>query len=147
MKKRRLARLGIAALTAGSAALVLSAVPAVGVGLEGGEVTPVSHICSGGTGPAGSNVGPGGQCTLTSTTAGDWAGNGFTLVATHVDPTIGAIVTDVNANCPLGTTPNSAAFSNCTAAGYGKPYPAADTVTVTSTGGTVLFGSPNGPTP
>jgi hypothetical protein len=83
-----------------------------------------------------------------STTEGDWAGSGFTLVATHVDPVTQTIVTDVNANCPVGTAPGTPAFSNCTAAGYGHAYPAGDTVTVTSTGGTVLFGSPtNGPTP
>jgi hypothetical protein len=132
----------------GSAALVVGAGPAVAVGAEGGEVTPVSHVCSGGTGPAGSNVGLGGECTLVSTTEGDWAGSGFTLLATHVDPVTKATVTDVDANCPLGTAPNSPAFSNCTAAGYGHPYRAGDTVTITSTGGTVLFGSPtNGPTP
>jgi hypothetical protein len=132
----------------GSAALVLGGGPAVAVGPEGGEVTPVSHVCSRGTGPAGSNVGPSGECTLMSTTEGDWAGSGFTLTATHVDPVTKATVSDVDAKCPLGTAPNSPAFSNCTAAGYGHPYPAGDTVTITSTGGTVLFGSPtNGPTP
>jgi hypothetical protein len=65
----------------------------------------VSHVCSGGTGAAGSNVGPGGTCALVSTTDGDWAGTGFTLVATHVDPATHATVTDTN--CPLGTAPNS----------------------------------------
>jgi hypothetical protein len=136
------------ASASGSAALLLGAGPAVATGQEGGEVTPVSHVCSGGTGPAGSNAGPGGECTLVSTTEGDWAGSGFTLVATHVDPVTKTTVTDVHANCPLGTAPNSASFNNCTAAGYGHPYPAGDTVTVISTGGTVLFGSPtNGPTP
>ncbi|MEA3019047.1 MAG: hypothetical protein QOI47_571, partial [Actinomycetota bacterium] len=103
-----------------------------------------SHVCSGGKGPDGSNVGPGGKCTLVSTAAGDWAGSGFTLVAKHVDRKTKARVTDVKAKCPLGTAPNSPAFKNCTAAGYGHPYPAGDTVTITSTGGTVLFGSPTG---
>jgi hypothetical protein len=132
----------------GSAALALGAGPAVAVGPEGGEVTPVSHVCSGGTGPAGSNVGRGGECTLVSTREGDWAGSGFTLIATHVDPVTKATVRDVDANCPLGTAPDSPAFRSCTAAGYGHPYPAGDTVTITSTGGTVLFGSPtNGSTP
>lgn len=59
------------ALALGSAGLVLGAAPAVATGLEGGEVTPVSHVCSGGTGAAGSNVGPGGACALVSTTDDD----------------------------------------------------------------------------
>jgi hypothetical protein len=130
------------------AAHVVSAQPALATGPEGATVTPVSHVCSQGTGPDHSNIGAGGECTIVATVEGDWAGSGFTLVATHVDPETNAIVTDVDANCPLGTDPNSPAFSNCTAAGYGHAYPAGDTVTVTSTGGTVISGNPtNGPDP
>ncbi|MEA3019049.1 MAG: hypothetical protein QOI47_573 [Actinomycetota bacterium] len=128
----------------GAMAVLLGSGPAIAVGPDGGEVTPVSHVCSGGKGPAGSNIGAGGKCTVVAIADGDWAGSGFTVVATHVDKKTKRIVTDVNASCPRGTAPNSPAFKNCTAAGYGHPYPAGDTVTVTSTGGTVLFGAPTG---
>jgi hypothetical protein len=130
--KKRFARLGMAAITAGSAAIVMGAAPAVATGPEGAVVTPAAHVCSG-TG----NQGAGGGCTYKSTVAGGYQGSGFTLVATHLSGTV--TVTDVNVNCAVGTP--------CTT-GQATPIPALDTVVVTSTGGAVAAGTAtDGPNP
>jgi len=127
-------------ILAGTAvAMMAFAGVASATGPEGAIVTPAGHVCSGTTGPIPMvPAAPGGSCTYTSSVAGGYQGDGFTLVATHNDPLLGT-VTDLSVNCPVGTP--------CTT-GQATPIPALDTVTVTSTGGAVAAGTvTGGPTP
>src|SRR3954468_15058170 len=111
----------VAALTAGGAAMVMAAAPAVATGPEGAVVSPAAHVCS-------SEQAAGPSCTYTSTVPGGWQGSGFTLVATHTVTVNGVTttVTDINLNCPAGTPCST---------GQENPIPVGDTVTVTSIGG------------